>query len=46
MSLKVVMNENELNNSIGIETNELNRNAMGGTEMMQHALYSKLSTLN
>lgn len=43
MSLKVIMNENELNNSIGIETNELNRNAMGGTEMMQHALYSKLS---
>lgn len=36
MSLKIIMNEDE------IERNELNMNAMGGTEMMQKALQERL----
>ena len=36
MSLKIVMNEND------IERNEMNVNAMGGTEMMQKALHEQL----
>ena len=38
MSLKIIMDTND------IERNEMNVNAMGGTEMMQKSLHERLPT--